>query len=154
MWYYVDGKLTYAGLILIDGDYYYVKTSGEVVHSRSYWITKTNDLLPEKSYTFDDSGKLVNPPEVNPNPTPTPDPTNPPEVKNGIVPENDSLWYYVDGKLTYAGLILIDGDYYYVKTSGEVVHSRSYWITKTNDLLPEKSYTFDDSGKMVNPPAP
>ena len=142
----MDGRLTYAGLIQIDGDYYYVRTSGEVVHGRSYWITKTNGLLPEMSYTFDDTGKMVNPPVTEPDP----DPTEPePEVKNGIVEENGSLWYYVDGRLTYAGLIQIDSDYYYVRTTGEVVHGRSYWITKTNGLLPEASYNFDESGKIV-----
>ena len=145
LWYYVDGKLTYAGLIQIDGDYYYVRTSGEVVNGRSYWITKTNGLLPEMSYTFDETGKIVNPPVVEPT-----DPEG--NLKNGIVAENGSLYYYVDGRLTYAGLIKIDGDYYYVRTSGEVVNGRSYWITKTNGLLPEMSYTFDETGKIVNPP--
>ena len=70
-------------------------------------------------------------------------------LKNGIVEENDSLYYYVDGVLTYAGLIEIDGSYYYVRTSGEVVHGRSYWITKTNGLMAEGSYTFADDGKMI-----
>ena len=144
LWYYVDGKLTYAGLIQIDGDYYYVRTSGEVVNGRSYWITKTNGLLPEMSYTFDETGKIVNPPVVEPT-----DPEG--NLKNGIVAENGSLYYYVDGRLTYAGLIKIDGDYYYVRTSGEVVNGRSYWITKTNGLMSEGSYTFGDDGKMVNP---
>ncbi len=137
LFYYQEGMRTYAGLIQIDGAYYYVKTNGEVVHGRSYWISKTNDLLPEKAYTFADDGKMV-----------VDVPTDG-EGKNGIVAENDSLWYYVDGKLTYAGLIEIDGEYYYVKTSGEVVHGRSYWISKTNGLLPEKSYTFADDGKMI-----
>ena len=144
LYYYKDGKLTYAGLIQIDGDYYYVRTSGEVVNGRSYWITKTNGLLPEMSYTFDETGKIVNPPVVEPT-----DPEG--NLKNGIVAENGSLYYYVDGRLTYAGLIKIDGDYYYVRTSGEVVNGRSYWITKTNGLMSEGSYTFGDDGKMVNP---
>ena len=69
--------------------------------------------------------------------------------KNGIVAENDSLYYYKDGVRYYAGLIEIDGSYYYVRTSGEVVHGRNYWITKTNGLMPEKSYTFDDNGRMT-----
>ncbi len=137
LYYYVDGVITYAGLIEIDGSYYYVKTNGEVVHGRNYWITKTNGLMKEASYTFDEDGKMVVP-EV---------------VKNGIVEENGSLYYYADGKLTYAGLIEIDGDYYYAKTSGEVIHGRSYWITKTNGLVMEGSYEFDADGKMVNPPA-
>ena len=145
LYYYVDGLLTGAGLIQIDGSYYYVRTSnGEVVHDRTYWVTATNDLLPTGQYQFDSEGKMVNPPE-------TPDPDDPePEVKNGIVAENGSLYYYVDGVLTGAGLIQIDGDYYYVKTSnGEVIHGRSYWITATNGLLPSAQYTFADDGKMI-----
>ena len=132
LYYYVDGVVTGAGLIQIDGNYYYVKTStGEVVHGQTYWITATNDLLPSGIYTFDESGRLV-------------------EEKNGIVEENGSLYYYVDGVLTGAGLIQIDGDYYYVKTStGEVVHGQTYWITATNDLLPSAIYTFDDEGKLI-----
>ena len=85
---------------------------------------------------------MIDPPAV--------DPTEPePEVKNGIVAENGSLYYYENGVLTYAGLIQIDGDYYYVCGTGEVVHGRSYWITKTNGLLPEASYNFDDIGRIV-----
>lgn len=72
-------------------------------------------------------------------------------TKDGIVAENGSLYYYKDGVLNYAGLIEIDGSYYYVKTSGEVVHGRSYWISKTNGLMPERSYTFANDGRMVNP---
>ncbi len=145
LYYYVDGKLTGAGLIQIDGDYYYVKTSnGEVVHGRDYWITATNNLLPAGQYEFAQDGKMINPPVVDPNPDPEP------EMKNGIVAERGSLYYYVDGKLTGAGLIQIDGYYYYVKTSNcEVVHDRKYWITVTNDLLPAGQYKFALDGKMV-----
>ena len=150
LYYYEDGNLVYAGLILIDGDYYYVRGTGEVVNNRSYWITKTNGLLPEGSYTFDETGKMMNPPVTEPDP----DPTEPePEVKNGIVAENGSLYYYENGNLVYAGLILLDGDYYYVRGNGEVINNRSYWITKTNDLLPQGMYSFGEDGKMVDPPA-
>ena len=157
LYYYVDGVLTGAGLIQIDNDYYYVRTStGEVVHDRSYWVTDTNGLLPAGPYTFGTDGKMINPPVVDPTPDPdpepepTPDPDPTPDVKNGIVAENGSLYYYVDGVLTGAGLIQIDNDYYYVRTStGEVVHDRSYWVTDTNGLLPAGPYTFDADGKMV-----
>ena len=59
------------------------------------------------------------------------------------------MCYYKDGLKYYAGLIEIDGAYYYVKTSGEVVHGQKYWITKTNGLMKESSYTFADDGKMI-----
>ena len=144
-YYYVDGVLTGAGLIKIGDDYYYVKTSsGEVVHGRRYWITATNGLLHAGIYNFDKHGRMTDPPTVDPD-QPTP------EVKNGIVEENGSLYYYVDGVLTGAGLIKIGDDYYYVKTSsGEVVHGRRYWITATNEL-PVKAgwYQFTDDGKML-----
>lgn len=133
MYYYQNGVRTYAGLIELNGDYYYVKSTGEVVHDCNYWISKTNGLLPEQSYTFDKDGKLV----------------QGDKTKNGIVSEDGTMYYYVDGIKTYAGLIEIDGSYYYVKSSGEVVHGRNYWITKTNGLLPEKSYTFADDGKLI-----
>ena len=157
LYYYEDGVLTGAGLIRLNGDYYYVKTSNcEVVHGRSYWITDTNGLLPAGPYTFGTDGKMINPPVVDPTPDPdpepepTPDPDPTPDVKNGIVAENGSLYYYVDGVLTGAGLIQLDGDYYYVKTSNcEVVHGRSYWVTDTNGLLPAGPYTFGADGKMV-----
>ena len=160
LYYYVDGVLTGAGLIRLNGDYYYVKTSNcEVVHGRSYWVTDTNGLLPAGPYTFGTDGKMINPPVVDPTPDPdpepepTPDPDPTPDVKNGIVAENGSLYYYVDGVLTGAGLIRLNGDYYYVKTSNcEVVHGRSYWVTDTNGLLPAGPYTFGTDGKMINPP--
>ena len=136
LYYYRDGVRYYAGLIEIDGSYYYVRTSGEVVHGRNYWITKTNGLMGERSYQFAEDGKMINPEIKN-------------LSKNGIVAENDSLYYYKDGVRYYAGLIEIDGSYYYVRTSGEVVHGCNYWITKTNGLMPEKSYTFGADGKMA-----
>lgn len=133
LYYYENGKLVYAGLIEIDGSYYYVRSTGEVVHGQTYWITKDNGLQPAGKYEFAEDGKMM----------------IPDRSKNGIVEENGSLYYYENGKLVYAGLIEIDGDYYYVRSTGEVVHGRRYWITKHNNLLPEKSYDFDDTGKLI-----
>lgn len=153
LYYYVDGVLTGAGLIKVDGSYYYVRTStGEVICGRSYWVTATNDLMPVGRYTFDSNGKMIDPPAVepDPDPKPEPDPQPKPEVKNGIVSENGSLYYYVDGKLTGAGLIQLGSDYYYVKTSNcEVVHGRSYWVTLNNGLLPAGLYCFGSDGKLL-----
>ncbi|MCD7859385.1 MAG: hypothetical protein LUH51_04335, partial [Firmicutes bacterium] len=131
-YYYVKGAKTYAGLILIDGDYYYVKSDCTVVHDCTYYISKTNGLMAAGYYTFDEDGKMVT-------------------DLDGIVVDDDGNWYYyVKGAKTYAGLILIDGDYYYVKSNCTVVHDCVYYTSKTNDLLPAASYTFDAEGKLVN----
>ena len=137
LYYYENGVRTYGGIMVIDGSYYYAATSGEVVHGRKYWISKTNGLLPEKSYEFADDGRIV----------------FPDEAKNGIYEEDGSFYYYENGVRTYGGIMVIDGSYYYAATSGEVVHGRKYWISKTNGLLPEKSYEFADDGKIIFPDA-
>ena len=147
IYHYIDGELSMAGLICVDGYFYYVRTTtGEVVTDRTYWITYTNDLMPTGNYTFDKEGRMVNPPVDAPEQPDTPDEP----VKNGFVVENGGIYHYVDGRLSYAGLIEVDGNYYYVKTTtGEVVCGRSYWITYTNDLLPAGSYTFAADGKLI-----
>lgn len=134
--YYVNGKVTYVGLIEIDGDFYYVRSSGEVVTNCVYWITWTHGLKEAGYYTFDESGKLTGTP------------------KNGIVEEDGVLHYYVNGTLTYAGLIKIGNDYYYVNSKCEVVHDCDYTITWTHGLLPQGRYHFDADGKLTGAVAP
>ena len=134
--YYVNGKVTYVGLIEIEGDFYYVRSSGEVVTNCVYWITWTHGLKEAGYYTFDESGKLTGTP------------------KNGIVEEDGVLHYYVNGTLTYAGLIKIGNDYYYVNSKCEVVHDCDYTITWTHGLLPQGKYHFDADGKLTGAVAP
>lgn len=134
--YYVNGKVTYVGLIEIDGDFYYVRSNGEVVTDCVYWITWTHGLKEAGYYTFDENGKLTGTP------------------KNGIVEEDGVLHYYVNGKLTYAGLIKIGDDYYYVNSKCEVVRDCDYYISWTHDLLPQGKYHFDADGKLTGSVAP
>ena len=150
--------------MLLDGAYYYARSSGEILVNTKYWISKTNGLLPEAYYTFGADGKATDAPAVEPeqppvtpDPDPTPDPE--PEVKNGIVSEDGKLWWYVDGVKTYGGLLHLDTDgdgvadaYYYARSSGEILTNTRYWITKTNELLPAAYYEFGADGKMLNPP--
>lgn len=134
--YYVNGKVTYVGLIEIDGDFYYVRSNGEVVTDCVYWITWTHGLKEAGYYTFDENGKLTGTP------------------KNGIVEEDGVLHYYVNGTLTYAGLIKIGDDYYYVNSKCEVVRDCDYYISWTHDLLPQGRYHFDTDGKLTGSVAP
>ena len=198
--YYVDYVKNYAGLVEVDGSYYYIASDLKAVKNCTYYVTKTNGRKPAGYYTFDADGKMV--------------------IKNGLVEENGDLYYYVDGAKTaagliewdgnyyyiasnlkavkdakhyvfadkandlksagwywfnadgtmylegireengtkyyykdgvknYAGLIEISGDYYYVKSDCSVVCNRSYYVTKSNGLMPSATYTFGADGKMV-----
>ena len=132
--YYVNGTLTYAGLIKIGDDYYYVNSKCEVVRDCDYYISWTHDLMPQGRYHFDADGKLTG---------------SAAPLKNGIYEEDGSLYFYRNGERTYAGLIQIDGDYYYVRSSCEVVHDRSYYVYWTHGLMPEGYYNFDSAGRMI-----
>lgn len=69
-------------------------------------------------------------------------------VQDGIVAEDGALYYYENGVRTYAGLIQIDGDYYYVNSKCIVVTGR-YTINKTNGLMEKGTYLFDETGKLL-----
>ena len=74
------------------------------------------------------------------------------EPKNGLIEEGGELVYYVDGVKTHAGLIMIDGYYYYIKSNCTAVRDCDYFVSNTNDLLPRATYHFDAEGRMTNPP--
>ena len=134
-YYYKDGVKNYAGLVKIDDAYYYVKSDCTVVCGRSYYVTKANGLMPNAVYTFGADGKM--------------------EIKNGIYREklgdgNEYLFYYVNNvRQVNTGLVqLDDGSYIYVR-SGANLAVGSYYVSKTNGLLPKGTYTFGEDGKMV-----
>ena len=198
--YYVDYVKSYAGLVEVDGSFYYIASDLKAVKNGTYYVTKTNGLKDAGFYSFDADGKMI--------------------IKNGLAEENGDLYYYVDGSKTaagliewegnyyyiasnlkavkdakhyvfadranglksagwywfnadgtmflegireeigtkyyykdgvknYVGLIEISGEYYYVKSDCSVVCDRSYYVTKSNGLMPSATYTFDADGKMV-----
>ena len=133
--YYVDYVKNYAGLVEVDGSFYYIASDLKAVKNCTYYVTKTNDLKPAGYYTFDADGKMV--------------------IKNGIYREklgdgNEYLFYYVNNvRQVGTGLVqLDDGSYIYVR-SGANLAVGSYYVSKTNDLLPKGTYTFGEDGKMV-----
>ena len=132
LYYYVNDQKQYnAGLILIDGNYYYVRSNGIVVTDRSYWITNTNGLKPQGCYEFDASGKMII------------------SELDGIVEENGIFYYYVDGikQIGTGAVQLEDGAYIYVCSNGQLA-TGIYWATNHNGLLAEKSYNFGTDGKL------
>ena len=127
--YYEMGQPKMAGLICIDGDYYFARgTSGELVVNQKYYTWKTNGLLPETTREFGPDGKML----------------------DGIVEKDGKRFYYEDGKPSIAGLICIDGDYYFAHgKNGELATGKQY-VWKTNGIMPEGNYEFDKDGKMLN----
>ena len=126
IYYYVNGKKADAGLTKIGDDYYYVGWSGAVMTGKVY-ATSTNCDLPTGTYEFGADGKIL----------------------NGFVEKNGTKYYYANGKANFMGLIVVDGALYYVSFGGEVVCSRSMFVTVTNGHVIEKTYKFDSTGKLV-----
>ncbi len=130
--YYVEGKMTGGqGLILWDGDYYFIKADGRVfVGSISIGEAKSNGYVVPGSYTFGEDGKMI----IE-------------EAKNGIVDGK----YYVDGQLVKgAGVVEVEGDYYYITSNGSVyVGTISIGEAKSNGYLDSGAYTFGADGKMI-----
>ena len=136
-YYTIEGRVC-NGLYLAEDGYYYYFGSGDytAVKNTRQWVSYPNDTgLAQAFYDFDENGRMI---------IAGYDPS-----KEGIVNEDGELYYYVNGVRNYAGLIQIDGDYYYVNSSCKVVTNQRYWISKTNNLLPATFYTFGADGKMV-----
>ncbi|MBQ4566456.1 MAG: metallophosphoesterase [Oscillospiraceae bacterium] len=53
-----------AGLVYLDGFYYFFPASSKAVKNTGYWVYKTNGILPEGQYYFDREGKMLDAPEI------------------------------------------------------------------------------------------
>ena len=132
--YYENNKAIYAGLVQdTAGNYYYISGNTlTAIKNTTRYITFTNGLLPEGTYTFGADGKMV--------------------YKNGIVLDEDGeVRYYENNKAIYAGLVQdTAGNYYYISGNTlTAIKNTTRYITFTNGLLPEGTYTFGADGKMV-----
>ena len=146
LYYYVDGVITGSiGLIQIDGYFYYVTTSGMVVRGKTYFISRTNLLMPQGHYEFDMDGRMVNPPAIPEDATVVEDVANNVEVKR----EAGVCYYYKDGQKVYGGLVIINGDYYYANHNCKVITGMKYYISFTNGLKERGTYEFDETGKLI-----
>ena len=137
LWYYENGLKTPKGLVKIGDDYYYIKPNCAAVRGTDYYVSKTNGLMDRGVYSFANDGKMIIPEYT---------------AKNGLIWENGSLWYYVDDVRTHAGLILVDGYYYYIKSNGQAVTNSSYFVSNTNNLMARATHTFDADGHMTDVP--
>ena len=131
LYYYVMGRPKMAGLINIDGDYYFAGgAKGEITVNKITYVWKANGIaLENANCEFGADGKML----------------------NGIVEKDGTLCYYAMGRPKMAGLVEIDGDYYFAGgTKGEITVGKNVYVWKANGILPEATYEFGADGKMLN----
>ena len=129
-YYYVDGVKTNAGMVLINGNYYFATAGGKLKANETSWCSNNHGLLPAGDYRFDAEGKII--------------------MDTELVDENGTLYYYQNGKRTgNAGMVMYNGDIYLVGDGAMVTKNVTRWVNKTNGLKPAGEYTFDAEGKLV-----
>ena len=124
--YYRKGLGVHAGLICVDGRYYYAQENGKLAISQTIQATVTSCDLPLGTYTFDENGLL-----------------------EGIIEVDGELYYYEDGKGAEKYLIKVDGAYYFAQSDGKLVRNQTIHAFATNCDLPVDTYTFGADGKMI-----
>ena len=151
IYYILNGiRNSTVGLVEENGYYYYISPDdAKAYRNRTAWINKTNGLVPAGRYTFDNEGRMVNPPVVKPD---EPDVT----IKNGIVEENGGLYYYVNNVLQLgAGAVKLTDEqgkvfYIYVRSNGQLAVG-AFWVADGNGLLEAGQYVFDVDGRYYKP---
>ena len=129
LYYYERGLTRYMGLILRDGEYYFVQDGGKLATGR-VWVGSydCNGLLNKGNYVFGADGAML----------------------NGFETLDDGIYYYNKGVAVRYGLKVIGSDLYFITDGGKVVTGRVYVGTyDSNGLLPKGNYTFDAEGKFV-----
>ena len=129
-YYYYNGKPRTAGLVEVDGDYYFAGgANGEIIVNKAQFVWQGNGLLPEATYEFGPDGKLL----------------------DGIVEKNGVLYYYNKGKSGAFGLVEVDGAYYFAGgANGEIVVGKTQFVWEGNGILPEATYEFGPDGKLLD----
>ncbi|MCD7881394.1 MAG: phosphodiester glycosidase family protein, partial [Clostridiales bacterium] len=130
LWYMWAGQWASQQWMTVDGNQYYFRSS----YYAAVGVYAFNIDGKNVYYAFDENGVWQ-------------------ENVTGFFTYGGYTYLIEDGiVIQYPGLVEIDGDYYYFNSSNVMVKNCTYWITKTNGLMAEMSYTFDENGKMVNPP--
>ena len=66
-----------------------------------------------------------------------------------IINKNGVYYYYENGKPNEKGLFFLNGHYYFAHVGGRLITDQKYYVFKGNDLLLEKTYTFNEFGQII-----
>ena len=121
-YYAENGICVYKGLVEVDGYYYYINSTFKAVKNTTYYVSRTNGLLPAGNYNFDAEGKMTNPPVEEPEP----------EIKNGIYEEDGKLYYYEDNEKVAKGVVYDEatGNYYCFGIKFYAIGAGEYWFNE------------------------
>ncbi len=121
--YLVNGKKAYADeFATIEDNKYYFDADG--------YVAKGMSDVDDTTYIFDEeTGALKD--------------------VSGLYNNGEDTYYVNKGEVVkFAGLVNIDGDYYYFGENNKALKNGKFTIEKTNDLAPAGEYEFDADGKM------
>ena len=126
--YLEDGVPVAAGLVLVDGYYYYFNSSFTAVKGR-YNVTRPNGLLPGGEYDFDENYRML--------------------ARNGIYDGQ----LYIDGVLQKCyQLIEFDGDWYFINDGNRAAKNTTLYLSLTfvdGTGFDPGYYEFDENCKMI-----
>ena len=127
LYWYVNGFKTKAGVVQVGEDLYYFGMNYYALPDGEYYIPAemTNGLIPAGKYIIKDY-KIT--------------------FKNGIYEEGGNLYYYENNVKQKAGVVEVDGDYYYFSLKYNALKDGEYSITAdmTNGLIPAGKYIIKD----------
>ena len=118
-------------------EYIYIDVDNSVLTNGTYYISNTNNLLPSGNYTFDSSGYIVKEDTTS-------------NRYDGEHYIKDDVTY-IDGIRVSLGLFINNNHYSYSDNNGNLVKSKTYYVSKTNSLGINKGlYYFDENGFMYD----
>ncbi len=129
--YCKDGTPTEAGLIKIDGDYYYIEFNGKVITDQRWYAWKIDESseLPKGAYEFGADGKML----------------------QGIVDVDGKLYYYENGNKKDRGLFKYGDSHYFTEYDASIITNQKYyaWKVDPSSELPKGTYEFGPDGRLL-----